>query len=86
MSDNDTLHLPDLDESLARRLLEHRTLVLGSVLDERLGNRLCQGLLLLAAEDPTTTSSSDQLPRRLGARHARHPRLMRTIPNDVVTV
>ena len=39
MSDTDTL--PDLDESLARRLLEHRTLVLGSVLDERLGNRLC---------------------------------------------
>ena len=87
MSDNDTLHLPDLDESLARRLLEHRTLVLGSVLDERLGNRLCQALLLLAADDRQDdiqlwiNSPGGSVSAMLAIRD-----VMRTIPNDVATV
>jgi ATP-dependent Clp protease protease subunit len=87
MSDNDTLDLPDLDETLARRLLEHRTLVLGSVLDERLGNRLCQALLLLAADDRHDdiqlwiNSPGGSVSAMLAIRD-----VMRTIPNDVATV
>ncbi|MGB5952432.1 MAG: ATP-dependent Clp protease proteolytic subunit [Ornithinimicrobium sp.] len=41
-----------LDEDLYRRLLDHRTLVLGDALEQRNANRLCHALLLLAAEDP----------------------------------
>jgi ATP-dependent Clp protease protease subunit len=87
MSDNDTIDLPDLDESLARRLLDHRTLVLGSVLDERLGNRLCQALLLLAADDQHEdiqlwiNSPGGSVSAMLAIRD-----VMRTIPNDVATV
>jgi ATP-dependent Clp protease protease subunit len=87
MSDTETLDLPDLDESLARRLLEHRTLVLGSVLDERLGNRLCQALLLLAADDRHDdiqlwiNSPGGSVSAMLAIRD-----VMRTIPNDVATV
>jgi ATP-dependent Clp protease protease subunit len=41
MTDNPSTRL---DDDLARRLLDQRTIVLGSVLDETLGNRLCSAL------------------------------------------
>lgn len=87
MPDTDTLNLPHLDDSLARRLLEHRTLVLGSVLDERLGNRLCQALLLLAADDRHDdiqlwiNSPGGSVSAMLAIRD-----VMKTIPNEVATV
>ena len=43
---------PRLDDELTTRLLHHRVLVMGTELDEALGNRLCSALLLLAADDP----------------------------------
>lgn len=55
MSDDDR---PDpmaaLDRGLYQSLFEQRTLVLGEPLEQRNSNRLCHGLLLLAAEDPHT--------------------------------
>ena len=44
--------LTALDDHLASRLLEQRTLLLGTPLDETVGNRLCAALILLATEDP----------------------------------
>jgi len=41
-----------LDEQLAGRLLYQRIIVLGSMLDDPVANRLCGQLLLLSAEDP----------------------------------
>lgn len=42
-----------LDDELTRRLLEQRTIMLGSALDEVVGNRICSALMLLGAEQPT---------------------------------
>jgi ATP-dependent Clp protease, protease subunit len=44
--------LAGLDDELYRRLLTHRTIVLGEPLEDRNSNRLCHALLLLAADDP----------------------------------
>lgn len=41
-----------LDDDLATRLLAQRIIVLGSELNDAVGNRLCAQLLLLSAEDP----------------------------------
>ncbi len=75
------------DDALSRRLLEHRTLVLGTALDEELGNRLVSGLLLLAADDPRAdiwlwiNSPGGSVSAMLAIRD-----VMRTIPNDVATI
>lgn len=76
-----------LDHALSRRLLEHRTLVMGTELDEALGNRLVSGLLLLAADDPRAdirlwiNSPGGSVSAMLAIRDVMH-----TIPNDVVTI
>jgi ATP-dependent Clp protease, protease subunit len=41
-----------LDDDLARRLLDQRTILLGSALDEVVGNRICSALVTLATERP----------------------------------
>ncbi|MFT3887066.1 MAG: ATP-dependent Clp protease proteolytic subunit [Arachnia sp.] len=79
--------LTPLDDQLAARLLERRTLVLGSALDETLGNRLCAALVLLAGDDPTAdiylwiNSPGGSVPAMLAIRDT-----MRAIPNRVRTV
>jgi ATP-dependent Clp protease protease subunit len=76
-----------LDRELYQSLFEQRTLVLGEPLEQRNSNRLCQGLLLLAGEDPHEdirlfiNSPGGSVPGMLAIRDC-----MRTIPNDVVTV
>lgn len=80
-------NLDRLDETIERRLLEHRTLTMGSALNERLGNRLCHALLLLAADDAHAdiqlwiNSPGGSVSAMLAIRD-----LMMTIPNDVCTV
>lgn len=82
-----TDHPLDLDDTLARRLLEHRILVLGGALDEVSGNRLIHGLTLLAADDPAAdiqlwiNSPGGSVSAMLAIRD-----VMRVIPNDVATV
>lgn len=76
-----------LDEELYRRLFDHRTLVLGEPLEADSTNRLCHGLLLLAAEDPETdirlliNSPGGSVPGMLAIRDC-----MRAVSCDVVTV
>ncbi|MDN5798220.1 MAG: ATP-dependent Clp protease proteolytic subunit [Intrasporangium sp.] len=76
-----------LDEELHRRLFEGRTLLLQGPLEDRNSNRLCTGLLLLAADDQHTdirllvNSPGGSVPGMLAIRDC-----MRTIPNDVMTV
>ncbi|WP_153398504.1 ClpP family protease [Ornithinicoccus halotolerans] len=76
-----------LDQELLRRLLERRTLVLTGPLEDRNADRLCQALLLLAADDPDAdirlliSSPGGSVPGMLAIRDC-----MRTVPNDVVTV
>ena len=77
----------ELDEAIYQRLFERRTLLLGEPLEQWNSNRLCHGLLLLAAEDPhddirlLINSPGGSVPGMLAIRDC-----MRTIPNDVVTV
>jgi ATP-dependent Clp protease protease subunit len=77
----------DLDEEIYRRLFEQRTLLLGEPLEHWNSNRLCAGLLLLAAENPDAdirfliNSPGGSVPGMLAIRDC-----MRAIPNDVVTV
>ena len=76
-----------LDDELHRRLFERRTIMLGEPLEDRNSNRLCQALLLLAAEDPKTdirlliNSPGGSVPGMLAIRDC-----MRSIPNDVSTI
>ncbi|HLL62901.1 MAG TPA: ATP-dependent Clp protease proteolytic subunit [Propionibacteriaceae bacterium] len=76
-----------LDRDLYQALFELRTLVLGDPLEQRNSNRLCHGLLLLAAEDPHSdirlliNSPGGSVPGMLSIRDC-----IRTIPNDVSTV
>jgi len=76
-----------LDRALHEALFEQRTLVLGEALEQHNSNRLCQGLLLLAAADPTSdirlliNSPGGSVPGMLAIRDC-----MRTVPNDVATV
>lgn len=77
----------DLDEEIYRRLFERRILLLGEPLEQWNSNRLCAGLLLLAAEDPVAdirlliNSPGGSVPGMLAIRDC-----MRSVPNDVVTV
>lgn len=76
-----------LDEEIYRRLFEHRTLLLGEVLEDWNSNRLCSGLVLLAAENPAAdirlliNSPGGSVPGMLAIRDC-----MRAIPNDVATI
>jgi ATP-dependent Clp protease, protease subunit len=76
-----------IDDEIAGSLLEQRTLVMGGVLDETLGNRLCTGLMVLAARDPRAdiqlwiSSPGGSVPAMLAIRD-----VMRMVPNDVATV
>ena len=78
---------PLLDDDLGRRLLDQRTLLLGSGLDERLGNRLTTSILMLADDDPSAdiwlwiNSPGGSVPAMLAIRDT-----MRLVPNDVCTV
>jgi ATP-dependent Clp protease, protease subunit len=76
-----------LDDELASRLLHQRIIVLGTELDEHVGNRLCAQLLLLSAEDPRSdinlwiNSPGGSVPAMLAIHD-----VMRIIPNDVSTL
>ncbi|WP_299450186.1 ClpP family protease [uncultured Serinicoccus sp.] len=76
-----------LDEEMYRRLFERRTLLLGEPLEDWNSNRLCNGLLLLAVEDPVAdirlliNSPGGSVPGMLAIRDC-----MRAIGNDVVTI
>ncbi|MGO1317769.1 MAG: ClpP family protease [Cellulomonadaceae bacterium] len=76
-----------LDDELATRLLHQRIIVLGTELDETVGNRLCAQLLLLSAEDPRRdvalwiNSPGGSVPAMLAIHD-----VMRLIPNDVSTL
>ncbi len=76
-----------IDDELAASLLEQRTLLMGGVLDERLGNRLCNGLLVLSARDPHAdirlwiNSPGGSVPAMLAIRD-----VMALVPNDVSTL
>src|SRR5581483_2449764 len=52
MSEDSWVPGRELDETIYRRLFERRTLLLGEPLEHWNSNRLCAGLLLLAAENP----------------------------------
>lgn len=76
-----------LDEDIYQRLFDRRTLLLGEPLEHWNANRLCNGLILLSAEDPVAdirlliNSPGGSVPGMLAIRDC-----MRAIPNDVVTV
>ena len=76
-----------LDHELYRSLFESRTILLGEPLEDRNSNRLCNALLVLAAEDPRAdirlliNSPGGSVPGMLAIRDC-----MRAIPNDVRTV
>src|SRR3954462_1386151 len=77
----------DLDEAIYRQLFERRTLLLGEPLEQWNSNRLCAGLLLLAAENADAdirlliNSPGGSVPGMLAIRDC-----IRAIPNDVITV
>ena len=78
---------PRVDDELTTRLLHQRILVMGTALDEALGNRLTSSLLLLAAEDPDRditlliSSPGGSVPAMLAIRD-----VMDLIPCDMATV
>ncbi len=76
-----------IDDDLVRRLMDQRILVLGTALDETGGNRLCQQLLLLSAEDARRdialwiSSPGGSVPAMLAIHD-----VIRLVPNDVSTL
>jgi ATP-dependent Clp protease protease subunit len=76
-----------LDHELYRSLYESRTILLGEPLEDRNSNRICNALLVLAAQDPRAeirlliNSPGGSVPGMLAIRDC-----MRAIPNDVRTV
>ncbi|GMA21479.1 ATP-dependent Clp protease proteolytic subunit [Arsenicicoccus piscis] len=76
-----------LDEDLYRELFQRRTLLLGEALEDWNSNRLCNGLLLLAAQDADSdirlliNSPGGSVPGMLAIRDC-----MRAVACDVVTV
>src|ERR1700735_2578810 len=76
-----------LDDQLTARLLQQRIIVLGTEVDDRIANRPCAELLLLAAEDPGRdislyiTSPGGSVSAGLAIYDT-----MRLIPNDVSTL
>ncbi len=87
MSDHSWAPGRELDEAIYQRLFARRTLLLGEPLEHWNSNRLCAGLLLLAAENPDSdvrlliNSPGGSVPGMLAIRDC-----IRAIPNDVVTV
>lgn len=85
----ETDHIPGhrLDEAIYQRMFERRTLLLGEPLEQWNTNRLCSGLLLLAAEDPDAdirlliNSPGGSVPGMLAISDC-----MRSVPNDIVTI
>jgi ATP-dependent Clp protease protease subunit len=77
----------ELDEAIYQRLFERRTLLLGEPLEQWNSNRLCAGLLLLAAENAEAdirlfiNSPGGSVPGMLAIRDC-----IRSVPCDVVTV
>src|ERR1700689_5474587 len=76
-----------IDDQLATRLLYQRIIVLGSEVDDRIANRLCAQLLLLAAEDPRSDISLyiNSPGGSVSAGLAIYD-TMKLIPNDVSTL
>ena len=76
-----------LDDQLISRLLYHRIVVLGAEVDDRVANRICAQLLLLAAEDPRSDISLyiNSPGGSVSAGLAMYD-TMRLIPNDVSTL
>src|SRR3954451_4906152 len=76
-----------LDDQLATRLLQQRIIVLGQEVEDRIANRLCAQLLLLAAEDPRSDVSLyiNSPGGSVSAGLAIYD-TMRLIPNDVSTL
>jgi ATP-dependent Clp protease protease subunit len=78
---------PRVDDELTTRLMHQRILLMGTALDEPLGNRLCSALLLLAAEESDRditlliSSPGGSVPAMLAIRDVMH-----LIPCDVATV
>jgi ATP-dependent Clp protease protease subunit len=87
MSEDSWVPGRELDEAIYHRLFERRTLMLGEPLEHWNSNRLCAGLLLLAAENPDSdvrlliNSPGGSVPGMLAIRDC-----MRAIPNNVITV
>lgn len=85
MTTEQTAHI--VDQALAQHLFTRRTLVLGEALEQGNGNRLCEGLLVLATQDPAAditlliNSPGGSVPQMLAIRDC-----MRLVPNDVRTV
>src|SRR6202012_721565 len=76
-----------LDDPLTARLLQQRSMVLGTEVDDRIANRLCAELLLLSAEDPRSDISLyiNSPGGSVSAGLAIYD-TMRLIPNDVSTL
>src|SRR3954451_9411619 len=76
-----------IDDELASSLLDQRTLLMGGVLDEALGNRLWTGLMVLSPRDPQAdihlwiSSPGGSVPAMLAIRD-----VMTLVPNDVSTL
>jgi ATP-dependent Clp protease, protease subunit len=80
-------HVSSLDDQVISRLLYQRIIVLGTEVDDRVANRLCGQLLLLAAEDPRNDISLyiNSPGGSVSAGLAIYD-TMRLIPNDVSTL
>ena len=87
---SETTSLPagrSLDEDMYRRLFDRRVLLLGEPLEDWNSNRLCNGLLLLAAQDAQAdirlfiNSPGGSIPGMLAIRDC-----MKAVTCDVVTV
>jgi ATP-dependent Clp protease, protease subunit len=76
-----------IDDQVVTRLLYQRIIVLGAEVDDRVANRLCGQLLLLAAEDPRNDISLyiNSPGGSVSAGLAIYD-TMRLIPNDVSTL
>ncbi|TFV95368.1 ClpP family protease [Leifsonia flava] len=76
-----------IDHELVTRLFQNRVVMLGSELDQNLGNRLCSQLLMLSAEDAHAdigfwiNSPGGSVSAMLAIRD-----VMQAIPNDVSTL
>ena len=83
----DAMTAGSVDEQLIARLLYHRIIVLGAEVDDKIANRICAQLLLLAAEDPRSDISLyiNSPGGSVSAGLAIYD-TMRLIPNDVITL
>lgn len=87
MEEDSCSHIAGIDTHLQLRLLDRRVVILGDALDDQGAQRLCQALLLLAADDPDAdirfliNSVGGSVPGMLAIRDC-----MRAINNDVWTI